>query len=99
MDIGLDSLSVVELSNDLQSRLDIEISPTLIFSQPTIKDLSDFIFAHLSLDTDKNCKDKVVQSEVDTHSNNNEWAVIGISCTFPGGVTDLESYWRFTFKG
>ena len=99
MDIGLDSLSVVELSNDLQSRLEIDVSSTLIFSQPTIKDLSDFLFAHLSLDTEKNCKDKVVQSEVDTHSNNNEWAVIGISCTFPGGVTDWESYWRFIFKG
>ncbi len=42
-DLGLDSLSSVQLRNDLQEFLDVELSSTLAFSYPTLNQLNSFL--------------------------------------------------------
>jgi len=58
MDAGLDSLSVVELSQSLRSDFRIELSATVVFSAPSIEDLSNHIENILSIgEVEKNNND------------------------------------------
>jgi len=50
MDIGVDSLSSVELSLILQSRFGIELAGTIMLSQPSIADLASYLYGILSLE-------------------------------------------------
>ena len=101
MDMGLDSLGSTELVRDLESRFGLELSSTLVFSKPSIRDLSEYIYSLVSLDGDVG--DETGQSiraitdgkVVDT----SEWSVVGMSCRFPGGVSEPGSFWDLMSAG
>ena len=52
MDMVLDSLGSVELVRSLATRFELELSSTLVFSKPSIRDLSEYIHSLVSLDGD-----------------------------------------------
>eukprot|EP00558_Chaetoceros_sp_UNC1202_P001369 CAMPEP_0197258892 /NCGR_PEP_ID=MMETSP1429-20130617/83236_1 /TAXON_ID=49237 /ORGANISM="Chaetoceros sp., Strain UNC1202" /LENGTH=177 /DNA_ID=CAMNT_0042723081 /DNA_START=930 /DNA_END=1460 /DNA_ORIENTATION=- len=54
MDMGLDSLGSVELSRSLEIRFEVELSSTLVFNKPSIRDLSEYIYNLVSLDGEVN---------------------------------------------
>ena len=53
VDVGIDSLSAVELVSTLGHELNTEIEPTVLFDHPTINDLSNYLVAHIQASTDK----------------------------------------------
>ncbi len=53
-DLGLDSLSYVELRNKLQTSLEIKLSATAIFDYPTISSIADYIYDILIPDSPAN---------------------------------------------
>ena len=53
VDVGIDSLSAVELVSMLGHELNTEIEPTVLFDHPTINDLSNYLVAHIQASTDK----------------------------------------------
>ena len=53
MDVGIDSLSAVELVSTLGHKLSTEIEPTVLFDYPTINDLGNYLAAQIESSTDK----------------------------------------------
>jgi len=97
MDAGLDSLSVVELSQSLRSDFRIELSATVVFSAPSIEDLSNHIENILSTrEVEKNNNNLSKQS---VSGMMNEIGIVGMSCRFPGSVVNCESYWKMLNEG
>ncbi len=96
--LGLDSSKIVELTGYLEKFLLIPIAPTLAYNYPTIKKLA----AHLSGKTIS--QDAAAHIETKYHKNsyiskkNNDYAVIGIGCRFPGAY-DVNAYWKLLING
>ena len=53
VDVGIDSLSAVELVSTLGHELNTEIEPTVLFDHPTIEDLCNYLVAQIESSTDK----------------------------------------------
>ena len=53
VDVGIDSLSAVELVSTLGHELNTEIEPTVLFDHPTIEDLGNYLVAQIESSTDK----------------------------------------------
>ena len=53
MDVGIDSISAVELVSTLGHKLSTEIEPTVLFEYPTINDLGNYLAAQIESSTDK----------------------------------------------
>ena len=53
VDVGIDSLSAVELVSTLGHELNTEIEPTVLFDYPTINDLGNYLAAQIESSTDK----------------------------------------------
>jgi acyl carrier protein len=52
MDVGIDSLSAVELVSTLGHKLSTEIEPTVLFDHPTIGSLCDYLVAQINASSD-----------------------------------------------
>jgi acyl-CoA synthetase (AMP-forming)/AMP-acid ligase II/3-oxoacyl-(acyl-carrier-protein) synthase/acyl carrier protein len=88
---GLNSSEAIALSGELEKRLGRKLPQTLIYNYPSIALLSQY----LSGRTDK------TESGVKSGENGNgneEIALIGIGCRFPG-ASDPESFWRLLREG
>jgi len=52
MDVGIDSLSAVELVSTLAHELNTEIEPTILFDHPTIGDLGNYLVGQIESSSD-----------------------------------------------
>ncbi len=87
--LGMTSFQGIRLSGLLSEYLDKEISPTLIYSYPTINDL----VTHLQ------GAEKHFQNQENNRLQDNEpIAVISMACRFPG-ASDIETYWENLVAG
>nr|AAF62883.1 epoD [Sorangium cellulosum] len=95
-DLGLDSLTAVELRNVLGQRVGATLPATLAFDHPTVDALTRWLLdkvlavAEPSVSPAKSSPQVALDEPI---------AVIGIGCRFPGGVTDPESFWRLLEEG
>ncbi|MCH9697806.1 MAG: SDR family NAD(P)-dependent oxidoreductase [Gammaproteobacteria bacterium] len=106
MEIGLDSLDLLELRNVLSRRLNIKLEPTFFFTCPT----ADAIKAFFSNDSSHSSKSsqqtvlpvaetskKDVTSTSDTRQQ--DIAIIGLACRFPGAINSPDSFWQYLLSG
>ena len=68
-DAGVNSLSAVELVNDLQNNLGHPLPATLIFEYPTIEDLSEYLAKEISLLEPSTTSDSESQEDNETQQN------------------------------
>lgn len=98
MDMGLDSLNILDLRAKLDTYLDktLSTSPLLLFEYPTPRLLLKFI----STGGDKNQndttkrKDEIIEIGKQLHRSD-DLAVIGMSCRFPGGNNSPEEFFKY----
>ncbi len=83
-ELGMTSFQGIRLSGQLSEYLDMEISPTLIYSYPNISDLVSYLSGN-----DK--KQKSI--EIERLQDNEPIAIISMACRFPG-ASDLETFWE-----
>jgi len=89
-DIGLDSLTIVQLKTRLEGATGLTLPSTLGLEYPSISALA----AHIrSLGTVTPARTTAASAPA-ARTGDEPIAIVGIGCRFPGGVTDPESYWR-----
>ncbi|MFJ8811313.1 type I polyketide synthase [Streptomyces sp. NPDC102490] len=97
-DLGFDSLTSVELRNQLSSATGLRLSPGVVFDHPTVAALAEHVLAELSDELPAQTA-AVAASVTGTGGENEPIAVVGMACRFPGGVTTPEDLWRLVADG
>lgn len=91
--LGLDSVQVVEISNDLAKWLGRRLSPTLLLDYPTIERVSTYLTDPLSK--------KIESGQASWNKGEFSYqpiAIIGMSCRFPG-AHDLQQFFELLQNG
>ncbi|WP_434049273.1 amino acid adenylation domain-containing protein [Marinobacter salarius] len=91
MDAGGTSLEALKLATLLERTFEVELSATFVFEYPTIQQQANF-FA-----TRSNADDTEASARRGDR-NNNEFAIIGMACRFPG-ANNLDEYWQNLLAG
>ncbi|KAK1177375.1 SDR family NAD(P)-dependent oxidoreductase [Streptomyces sp. NBS 14/10] len=92
-DLGVDSLSAVELRNALGPATGLPLSPTLVFDFPTPAALA----AHLRQELLP--EEGVVSGPSVSVAADEPVAIVGMGCRLPGGVASPEDLWRLVVSG
>jgi len=99
MAMGMESLLSISFRNRLNSAFDLPLDSglpsTLTFDYPTIEVLAEFLLTRFF--SDKNARPRPKRNL--RPQNNEPIAIVGMSCRFPGGANDLESFWDLLAKG
>uniref|UniRef100_UPI0035E3F843 type I polyketide synthase n=1 Tax=Kibdelosporangium persicum TaxID=2698649 RepID=UPI0035E3F843 len=93
-DLGFDSLTAVELRNDLAAATGLRLPPSLVFDFPTARAVAEHLRDELFGGTTGTVQAPSVRPLADEPV-----AIIGMSCRFPGGVESPEQLWRLVADG
>ena len=92
-ELGLDSLSAVELRNHLSTATGLRLSATLVFDYPTPVALAGHLLAELTggraeaaASTSRGRIDEPI-------------AIVGMACRYPGGVSSPDELWELVRSG
>ncbi len=107
MSLGLDSLAAIEFRNKLKKELNFSFSATLIFTYPTIDALVDHLLTSVLIvekvegaEASKAVHPATTKAKKSsTAKENDPIVIVGMSCRFPGGANDLESFWEMLSQG
>ncbi|GHH85905.1 type I polyketide synthase [Streptomyces capitiformicae] len=97
-DLGMDSVTAVELRNRLGNRLGAKLPATLLFDHPTPTRLAEHLLNTVLAPGDRTTRRKVPDAPA-TASVDEPVAVVAMACRAPGGVTDPEGLWRLVAEG
>ncbi|GAA1934699.1 hypothetical protein GCM10009738_03230 [Kitasatospora viridis] len=95
-DMGIDSLTALELRNRLATETGLTLPATLVFDRPTPLEVARYLVAEA-------CgTDAVVGASaapVVRLGTDEPVAIVGMGCRFPGGVEDPEGFWQLVASG
>ena len=97
MDLGVDSLGATELSTQLTAKIGVQLSPTLIYSYPTVTSIVNHISSLLSNDDKFTGEDNPVilrKNRLSLKSGVSSLAIIGMSCRLPGDINSLDALYE-----
>ncbi|MGW3847450.1 SDR family NAD(P)-dependent oxidoreductase [Streptomyces fagopyri] len=101
-ELGMDSVTAVELRNRIGTRIGSRLPATLLFDHPTAARLTAHLLATAlvvdgprasrSLPGPRHARDTV-------HPSDEPLALVGMACRLPGGVHDPEGLWNLVAEG
>ncbi|WP_433655214.1 SDR family NAD(P)-dependent oxidoreductase [Nocardia sp. CA-128927] len=92
-EVGFDSLTAVEIRNQLNTATGLQLATTTIFDYPTPTALAE----HLRAEILGKQRDTAIAAI--TATDGDEIAIVAMSCRFPGGVRSPEDLWRLVSDG
>ncbi|MEU9086119.1 type I polyketide synthase, partial [Streptomyces sp. NPDC048357] len=96
-DLGLTSLTAVELCAQLSGELGLALSGSLVFDHPTPDRFAAYLHAQLTGHGD--ARDTVaIQAPGDSIADD-PIAIVGMGCRFPGGASSPEELWELVRSG
>ena len=94
-DLGMDSLTAVELRRRLGAQLGAELPVTVAFDHPSVERLVDFVLSDvLGFDPTSSAQEERPRST----SAAEPIAIVGAACRFPG-ADDLDAFWQLLAEG
>ncbi|MFC5216490.1 SDR family NAD(P)-dependent oxidoreductase [Streptomyces coerulescens] len=94
-DLGMDSVTAVDLRNRISSRIGTKLPATLLFDHPTPTRLAEHLLANVLSVTRR----PSVEAAPTTTSSDEPIALVAMACRLPGGVDDPEGLWRLVAEG
>ena len=97
MEMGLDSIDLLELHTQIQQQYALDLTPTFFFQANTAEKIRAFIEPRQQkvLVTPRNSEEPRGTRGTAVEGI----AIIGIACRLPGGVDDLETLWTLLKEG
>nr|WP_215911530.1 type I polyketide synthase [Streptomyces coffeae] len=92
---GFDSLTAVQLRNQLSSATGLRLPASLLFDYPTPSGLA----VHLATRLSGGPRTSTAVAPATAAAPDEPLAIIGMSCRFPGGVASPEELWRLVSEG
>ncbi|MCX5078213.1 type I polyketide synthase [Streptomyces sp. NBC_00424] len=95
-ELGLDSLSAVELRKRLNEVTGLRLSATVVFDRPTPSVLAAFLREELLGGSTQAVAPAAAAA---TAEDDDPVAVVGMGCRFPGGVSSPDALWELVRSG
>jgi mycoketide-CoA synthase len=93
-DLGFDSLAAVELRNRLGQATGLKLPSTLVFDHPTPTAVAALLRSKAQGAQRGSAPTAQVHASADE-----QIAIVGMSCRYPGGVSSPEDLWRLVAEG
>ncbi|MFI0820602.1 type I polyketide synthase, partial [Streptomyces sp. NPDC021098] len=98
-ELGFDSLTAVELRNDLKTVTDLRLPATLVFDYPTPSALAGYLREELVGAEEALAPLVPVRPGATSAVDDDPIVIVGMSCRFPGGVRSPEELWELVATG
>ncbi|NET44014.1 type I polyketide synthase [Okeania sp. SIO2B3] len=114
MEMGIESLELLELKYLLEKKLEVEIEPNFFFKYGTVEAIASYFKGETPVTQKQNFQLLPEQTALDTISFSskeemlikrpigeleNGIAIIGIACRFPGGADNPQKFWSLLRDG
>ncbi|RVW03612.1 type I polyketide synthase [Rhodococcus spongiicola] len=93
--LGFDSLTAVQLRNQLATATGVRLAATVVFDHPTADALTEELLTRLLGDNATPQPTRAARSRADS----DPIAIVGMACRYPGNVYRPEDLWRLVHDG
>ncbi|WP_335980574.1 SDR family NAD(P)-dependent oxidoreductase [Streptomyces sp. CA2R106] len=101
-ELGMDSVTALELRNRISSRVGARLPATLLFDHPTPARLAGYLLAHPLAAAARTAAPHATAPAAPATpalAADEPVAVVAMACRLPGGVKDPEGLWRLVAEG
>ncbi|SES40800.1 type I polyketide synthase [Lentzea albida] len=97
--LGMDSLTALELRNQLSQATGLRLSPTLLFDRPSPLDVIEHLVEELSTEKDTTVTQAVQRTEPEAAPEDDPIVIVGMAARYPGGVSTPQELWDLVATG